>query len=122
MGLALQRLLTSLEIPNADIKLDKPVCFITMLTLAGSHWKISLTDLAHGFVWSWLENQVAAATKTVPLGQTQAQKLLVRLMEDIPPVCNKAELIVDDEIGVGLPAVAIASARHERQYSRLFRS
>lgn len=122
MGLALQRLLVSLELPNADLKLDKPVSFISMFTLAGTQWKIPPADLAQGFVWSWLENQIAAATKTVPLGQTQAQKLLVQLMEDIPEVCKKAELIADDEIGVGLPALAIASAKHERQYSRLFRS
>ena len=85
-------------------------------------WEIPFAKLAQGFVWSWLENQIAAATKTVPLGQTQAQRLLSQLMEDIPAVCAHAEKVADADIGAGLPAFAIASACHERQYSRLFRS
>src|SRR5690606_18529197 len=35
MGLALQRLLISLNVQHAELKLDKPVSFITMFTLAG---------------------------------------------------------------------------------------
>ena len=122
LGQALQRLLLSLNIPQAETTLNKPASFVCMFALAGVYWKIPCADLTQGFVWSWLENQIAAATKTVPLGQTQAQKLLVQLMEDIPEVCTHAQTITDNEVGVGLPAFAIASARHERQYSRLFRS
>lgn len=122
LGLALQRLLLSLELAGADSKLQKPACFACMFALAGVRWEIPAKELMQGFTWSWLENQIAAACKTVPLGQTQAQKLLVQLMENIPQVCARAELLNDEEIGVGLPALAIASARHERQYSRLFRS
>lgn len=122
LGQALQRLLISLEIKDADTELDNPTSFVTMFALAGTRWNIPLTDLMQGLVWSWLENQIAAATKTVPLGQTRAQKLLVKLMEHIPAVCKHAETIEDDDIGQSLPALAIASARHERQYSRLFRS
>lgn len=122
LGQALQRLLISLEVKSAETEFKNPPSFVTLFALAGVRWQIPLTELMQGLVWSWLENQIAAATKTVPLGQTRAQKLLVKLMEHIPAVCQHALTINDDEIGVGLPGLAIASARHERQYSRLFRS
>ncbi len=122
LGLALRRLLLSLEIFRAEMPADAPVSFVTLFALAGVEWNIPLDKLLEGFCWSWLENQVAAATKLVPLGQTQAQRLLLKLMDRIPPVCKRAVSIDDDQIGVGLPGLAIASALHERQYSRLFRS
>lgn len=122
LGQALRRLLVSLDVPRSESFAEEPVCFVTLFALAGVEWQIELNKLLEGFCWSWLENQVAAATKLVPLGQTQAQKLLMQIMPVIPPVCESAALIGDDEIGVGLPALAIASAMHERQYSRLFRS
>ncbi len=122
LGQALQRLLLSLEVKHAEKKLESPASFVTMFALAGVEWSIPLEELQQGFVWSWLENQIAAATKIVPLGQTQAQKLLKELMQDVPGVCEKANTIEDENIGLGLPALAIASSLHERQYSRLFRS
>ena len=75
-----------------------------------------------GFGWSWLENQVAAAIKLVPLGQTDGQRLQIRLMPVLEEVVTLAMALSDDEIGAGLPGLAVASARHETQYSRLFRS
>ena len=122
LGLALQRLLISLEIPRAHAPLLTYPSLVCMFALAGVHWEIPLEELLRGFVWSWLENQITAATKTVPLGQSQAQQLLTKLMVEIPAICQYANTVNDDDIGVGLPAVAIASAKHERQYSRLFRS
>jgi len=122
LGIALQRLLVSLELDGASQMLNAPVSYVTQFALAGVRWKIERVDLMQGFAWSWLENQIAAATKLVPLGQTAAQKLLVDIMPCIPGVCRHAEQLGDGELGVGLPALAIASSRHEAQYSRLFRS
>lgn len=121
LGMALQRLLRSLEIPGVEI-IAGEVSFASQFSLACHHWKIAQADAVQGFIWAWLENQIAAATKLVPLGQTQAQKLLVRLMSDIPRVVEKALQLPDEEIGWSLPGVVMASAKHERQYSRLFRS
>lgn len=122
LGVALQRLLVALEVTDADIPLLAPPGLVTLFALAGLRWGIELEALLQGFAWSWLENQVAAATKLVPLGQTKAQQLLVELMDTVPEICVQACHLSDAELGVGLPALAIASALHERQYSRLFRS
>lgn len=121
LGMAMQRLLRSLEVANAEV-IAGEVSFASQFALACHHWSISAEDSVQGFIWAWLENQIAAATKLIPLGQTQAQKLLVILMKDIPQIAEKALQLTDDEIGWSLPGVVMASAKHERQYSRLFRS
>ena len=79
-------------------------------------------DTACAYTWSWLQNQVAVACKTVPLGQTAAQKLLLEFMPAVPQIVAQAIALPDEDIGSSLPGLALCSAGHERQYSRLFRS
>lgn len=123
LGIALSRLLVDLGIEEAAAEnFSAPPSFVTLFALAGVRWQVSLPQLLEGFAWSWLENQIAAATKIVPLGQTQAQRLLVVLMKFIPEVCRSTASVKDADLGAGLPGLAMASSRHERQYSRLFRS
>mgnify|MGYP000695840366 CR=1 FL=1 len=123
MGRALMRLLSSLGVEQAaNWPRQQASSFANAFALAGVHWQVDKTSLTHGLCWSWLENQVAAATKLVPLGQTQAQQLLLTLMPSVEQCCQQAVAISDDDIGAGLPALAIISAQHETQYSRLFRS
>lgn len=122
-GGALLRLMISLEMPTAlDWPKGEPIALMTAFAMAGSHWQTDVRSLAHGVLWSWLENQVGAATKLVPLGQTDAQRLLGRLLPSLPLIVDAASELKDDELGAGLPGLAFASARHEHQYTRLFRS
>ena len=79
-------------------------------------------DTACAYVWSWLQNQVAVACKTVPLGQTAAQTLLLEFMPAVPQLVAQAATLPDEEIGSSLPGLALCSTGHERQYTRLFRS
>jgi len=74
------------------------------------------------YLWAFAENQVAAAMKTVPLGQTAGQRLLVRLQQVCVDVCRSAARIADDDIGSAGLAFALASCKHETLYTRLFRS
>ena len=96
--------------------------FLPGFALAAAHWDIGLRDCLLGYAWGWLENQVAAAIKLVPLGQTDGQRLQLQLAELLPAVVEHALRVEDDGIGTSAPALAIASARHETQYTRLFRS
>lgn len=75
-----------------------------------------------GYVWSWLENQVLAAVKLVPLGQVAGQRLLCALGARVVEVLEVAMHLADDAMSTFAPGFALASARHETQYSRLFRS
>ncbi len=126
MGNALNKLLLSQAVPvpelGQSVNRDNDYSFVTLFCVAAEHWNINARTCAMGFCWSWLENQIAAATKLVPLGQTQAQTLLGELQTLIPPAIASAQVLRDDELGSGLPALAIASSLHETQYSRLFRS
>lgn len=79
-------------------------------------------EAACAYVWSWLQNQVAVACKTVPLGQTAAQKLLLEFMPAVLQLVAQAAALPDEDIGSSLPGLALCSAGHERQYTRLFRS
>ncbi|MGJ8647559.1 urease accessory protein UreF [Marinomonas colpomeniae] len=121
MGEALSRLMGSLEIETPFERFED-ISFVVLFAIAASHWKIGFDLAALGFSWSWLENQIAAATKLVPLGQTQSQELLGELQGDINQAISLSLTIEEDRIGAGLPTIAIASAQHETQYSRLFRS
>jgi len=89
---------------------------------AVNHWKIPLQRAVYGFAWAWLENMVLAGIKLIPLGQMAGQRILENL---IVPLANAVEdgLKTDNEdIGISSPAAAFASACHETQYTRLFRS
>ena len=123
LGLALARLLKDLDISEAKVLHRRgDLCFITLFTLAANKWNIGLEQAANGFIWSWLDNQIAAAIKLVPLGQTDGQKVLSDLLPEIPKIVEEGLAIEDDEIGGSLPMLAILSSQHETQYSRLFRS
>ena len=85
-------------------------------------WNIPLQQAALGYSWGWLENQVAAAIKLVPLGQTDGQKIQLQLAERIPQTVINGMQLADADIGSSAPSMAIASSLHETQYTRLFRS
>lgn len=121
MGSALTRLLHSLDL-NPPFDKEDDVSFVTVFAFAAARWSVPVDQAALGFAWAWLENQIAAATKLVPLGQTQAQQLLGELNPTLTQAWARAQTTEDDDIGACLPALAIASCRHETQYTRLFRS
>lgn len=100
---------------------DQPTV-VTMSALASVLNDIDLNSALLGFTWSWCENQIACASKAMPMGQTDGQKILQGLIPKIISVCDQAQQIKDDEIGTGLMGLAVASSLHEQQYSRLFRS
>jgi urease accessory protein len=95
-----------------------PVAFALAATLAGADARHALLAFAFG----WAENMVQAAMKAVPLGQAAAQRMLERLADAIPGAVDDALARGDDARQAFTPMLAILSAQHETQYSRLFRS
>jgi len=123
MGQALARLLTDLEMPEAAAWTACPrTCFLTLFGLAAARWGIAPDKAVCGYLWAWVENQVTAAIKLVPLGQTAGQKILSTAAIAIPDVVRSGLALADDEIGFTAPMHAMAGALHETQYTRLFRS
>jgi urease accessory protein len=95
-----------------------PIAFALATVQTGAAARDAL--LAFGF--SWAENQVQAALKAVPLGQSAGQRVLARLAQDLPAAVDAALALGDDARQAFTPMLAIRSAQHETQYSRLFRS
>jgi urease accessory protein len=123
-GQALMRILRGLQEAEVDHEFyhEPEISFVSAFAFAADQWNIKVDDACLGYAWSWLENQVAAATKLVPLGQTQSQQLLEQLQAKVVLVIEHAKQCSDDDIGSSLPGLTIASCWHEHQYSRLFRS
>ena len=76
----------------------------------------------HSHLFGWAENLVQAALKAVPLGQLAGQRILQALVDRMPELIAGALTLADDDIQSFAPMLGIASAQHETQYSRLFRS
>ena len=95
-----------------------PVAF----ALAAAQTGAALRETLLSFTFSWAENMVQAALKAVPLGQNAGQRVLAALAEQIPSAVDHAMQLRDSERQAFTPMLAILSAQHETQYSRLFRS
>jgi urease accessory protein len=119
-GAALARLLAALE-PEARVALADP-SYLAMYALAAVRWRILLETAAGGWLWSWCQQQVAAAIKLVPLGQTAGQRILRLALADIPGTLRRGLALADEEIGYTPGGLALAGALHEQQYTRLFLS
>ena len=110
--------------------------------VTGDVWAIELTQLSYPvavgraahlqglpilltakmFLQAFASNLVACATRLVPLGQTDAQ----RLIRDLTPLCEQitqdAWLADLDHLSSTAFLADIASMTHETQYSRIFRT
>ncbi len=129
MGYSLTRLLQELGEPGVPDpcsfpqlqRIDEPA-FPTAYACAAAQWRIEPSLALMAYLWSWIENQVMAAIKLVPLGQTAGQKILLALGARLEGVAQAAGTCADHELGSFAPGLAILCSRHETQYSRLFRS
>lgn len=122
MGEALLRLLMDLDVPAAHGFSGERLTYPAAFAIAAGHWAIAPEAALAGLLWSMVETQVAAAIRLVPLGHTAGQRILIAAVPVIGRSVARAALLSDDEIGNAAPGLAMASAWHETQYSRLFRS
>lgn len=95
-----------------------PVAF----AIAAAATAAPLRQVALCFAFGWSENMMQAAIKAVPLGQGAGQRILARLAREIPAAVDHALALRDEDRQSFTPMLAILSAQHETQYSRLFRS
>jgi len=122
LGRALARVLVALDVAEAGAWETARPTFATLFALACVQWNIPVAQTLIGYLWAWTENQVLAAVKLVPLGQSAGQRLLHRMIGGMPALVERAAAIRDEEIGTSAISQLMASAMHETQYTRLFRS
>jgi urease accessory protein len=95
-----------------------PLTFALALSFTGAPIEQCLQSYAFG----WAENMVQASLKSVPLGQNSGQRILLAMSQNISQAVSQALATTDETRQVFSPMLAILSAQHETQYSRLFRS
>jgi urease accessory protein len=89
---------------------------------AATAWAISPCDAMAAYLWSWAENQVLVAMKSVPIGQSSGQRVLLTMGSQIAQLMQRRQSMADRWRSNFVPGLAILSSQHETQYSRLFRS
>jgi urease accessory protein len=102
----------------ASLQPTYPLAF----ALAASATQAAVRDCLLTYAFGWAENMTQAAIKSVPLGQSAGQRILSALSHEIPAAVDQALRVNDDTRKAFSPMLAILSAQHEVQYSRLFRS
>jgi len=126
MGFSLVRLLNQLDGIDegglACVNKWPEVSLPGAFALAVASWNLPRLPALSAYLWSWAENQVMAALKTIPLGQSDGQRMLLAIGERLAAVVEQARSLADDDIGAFMPRLAILSCFHETQYSRMFRS
>jgi len=98
----------------------QPPTWPLMFACAAKARGAGLEATLHAAAFAWAENLVMAAVRSVPLGQSAGQRLIGRLVAAIPGAVQTA-LSQEEPIAFS-PGLALLSAGHEIQYSRLFRS
>jgi urease accessory protein len=126
MGWSLRQLCVSLEWGDAERRATltsmTPLAQPTAFAFAAFAHDVSADAALAAYAFSWVENQAAAALKAVPLGQLAGQRIIVALRAPIDAAVQRALATTPDDINTFAPQLGILSARHESQYSRLFRS
>lgn len=97
-------------------------CWPVAFALAAASGGAGPREAGLAYAFGWAENLVQAALKAVPLGQAAGQRVLAALVQAIPDAVDRALRLPESERQAFAPMLAILSAQHETQYSRLFRS
>lgn len=123
LGRTLAKALGNLEVSGADalLKAERP-SYVVAFALGVAHFGISTRSSLAGYAYAFCEQQVNAATRLLPLGHSAGQRVLSQLLLDVPRWVDEAMHVALDEMGATTPGLAMASAWHETQYTRLFLS
>lgn len=132
MGFSMRKLLAALpglpEFLSDTLQLMEEPSLPCVWSGAAWVWAVPPAESTAAYLWSWAENQVLVAVKSVPIGQSAGQRVLLEIGEAIARLAERAASR-DRAVSCGedlrsnfAPGLAILCSQHETQYSRLFRS
>lgn len=126
MGWSLASLAASLQWGHPEdravLTTLKPLALPTAFAFVAVAHNAGIQATLSAYAFNWVENQVAAALKSVPLGQLAGQRILWHLRETIAAAATHACAMTPSGLSTFSPLLGVLSSRHETQYSRLFRS
>jgi len=101
---------------------DGPVAYPVAVAVSAAGHNIALAPALSAYLQAVAANWVSAGVRLIPLGQTQGQRVLAAFEPVVAATAARALQAKLDDIGSAAFRADIASARHETQYTRLFRS
>jgi len=123
LGSALARVLHSQGIEEAaEFVGADTASYVVLFALAAARWGVPAEQAAQAYLFAWAENQVAAGNRLFALGQLASQRIISDFLATIVTIVDRAQTIPAQDAGNLAPALAMASAWHEQQYCRMFRS
>jgi urease accessory protein len=127
MGGAVMRLMAAngllSDFPEFNGK--SPLGYVAAYGLLGASLGLIYEDapfLLTSYLWAYAENLATAASKSVPLGQNEVQKVLITLMDELPKYVSFSLSLSDEDIGSSMPMLSIMSSWHEESPLRMYRS
>lgn len=101
---------------------DGEIAYPVALGATAAGHGVALRGTLEAFLLGFVSNLVSAVVRLGPIGQTDGQRILAALLQDINRAAVFAEDSTLDDLGASAFRSDLASMRHETQYTRLFRS
>lgn len=123
LGRAFARVLSNLNAEHSQhLAQSESRSYVAAYALGAHHYRIEAQQAALGYSFAWVEQQVNAAQRLLPFGHMAGQRVLAQVLEAVPDWVSIAAELPEEQLGSVTPGLAMASAWHEQQYSRMFRS
>ncbi|MDO9413329.1 MAG: urease accessory protein UreF [Pseudolabrys sp.] len=101
---------------------DGPVAYPVAVAVTAAGHGIALEPTLSAYLQALAANWVSAGVRLIPLGQTQGLRVVAALESAVAATAQRALNATLDDLGSAAFRADLASARHETQYTRLFRS
>ncbi len=99
-----------------------PPAYAVAVAIAGALADVPADALVRAYLQAFAASLVSAGVRLVPLGQSEGVRILSALEEAVERTAALAQARDLADLGTSAWMTEWASMRHERQYTRLFRS
>lgn len=110
------------SLSNLIAACNGPIVYPVAVGIVAAAHGVPLRPTLHAFLHAVVSNWISAGARLVPLGQTDAQRLLAALESAVNATGARALAATLDDLGSATFRADLASMHHETQYTRLFRS
>ena len=110
------------QVHQLDIGQSSPLAYPLVAGLAARHLRCELRLSLSLFLQSFIGNLISVAVRAVPLGQSDGQIILTRLMPAVAMLADEAATTPLDDIGGYTILADHASILHETLETRIYRT
>ena len=107
---------------NWSFNIGNNLAYPVALGKAGAFFKIPLEQLLITFMQSFVSNLINVGIKHIPLGQSDGQKILVKLLPNIRELALKYKECEIDDLGTSAFISDLTSMYHETLNNRIYQT